>query len=384
MNRRWKALLAAGVIVVLAGCGAITTASDEAASDDSAPPVVAPETMDRLRQMIAEAEQVPEWKPAGPEFDASAAAGKSLFVMPVSSQLPVCDQVSKDMVTIAQRAGLTATYFQNDGQTASWVQGINQAITQGFDAIALVCGINPDALAPQMQQARDAGIAVVDLHLSDVSVPANELIAAQTSGEFAESMRLAAASALVASGGAPIDALVITSNENPPSVTMQHAVIEAFSEYCGDACEVRVENVPIPDWATKVQSTVSSALVANRDIRAVIPVYDGMIPPAVAAIQGSGVPAKVYSFGGTPEYVRHMGAGAPIGGNNGPGDLWMAYSGMDQVLRLLSGQPAAPASDSYAPYRLWTPNNWTEVDGAGEGFGTEFESEYLRLWGLAP
>jgi ribose transport system substrate-binding protein len=338
-----------------------------------------------LRQMIAAAERVPEWSPPGPAFDASAAAGKSLFVMPVSSQLPVCDQVSKDMVAIAERVGMTATYFENDGQTASWVQGISQALSRGYDAIALVCGINPDALAPQMQQARDAGVPVVDLHLSDVSVPANDLIAAQTSGEFARSMRLAAASALVSSDGAPLDALVITSNENPPSVTMQQAATDAFAEYCGDACEVRVENVPIPDWATKVQSTVSSALVADRDIRAVIPVYDGMIPPAVAAVQGSGVAgAKVYTFGGTPEYVTLMGNGAPIGGNNGPQHLWMAYSGMDQVLRLLSGQPAVPAADEYAPYRLWTPNNWSEINGPNQGFGTAFEPGYLKLWGLAP
>ncbi len=40
------------------------------------------------------------------------------------------------------------------------------------------------------------GIQVVDMHLADVSVPADPLIAGQTNGEFNKSMRMGVYSAL--------------------------------------------------------------------------------------------------------------------------------------------------------------------------------------------
>ena len=93
-----------------------------------------------------------------------------------------------------------------------------------------VCGIDPNALTPQMEAAREAGIAVVDMHLADVSVPADPLIAGQTNGEFNKSMVMGVYSALIASGGEPIDVFVITSNENPPSVGMEQTVKDTLAE----------------------------------------------------------------------------------------------------------------------------------------------------------
>jgi len=71
-------------------------------------------------------------------------------------------------------------YYQNDGGPQAWQAGMEQAINGGYDGVALVCGIDPNALTPQMEQAREMGISVVDMHLADVSVPADPLIAGQT------------------------------------------------------------------------------------------------------------------------------------------------------------------------------------------------------------
>ena len=148
-----------------------------------------------------------------------------------------------------------------------------------------VCGIDPNALTPQMEAAREAGIAVVDMHLADVSVPADPLIAGQTNGEFNKSMVMGVYSALIASGGEPIDVFVITSNENPPSVGMEQTVKDTFAELCS-ACNVESQNVPIPDWfAGTGQTTIDSALVANPDLDAVFTVYDFMMPVVVGSIK---------------------------------------------------------------------------------------------------
>ena len=121
-------------------------------------------------------------------------AGKKIFSMPVSSQLEGCDRMARSVVDIAKSVGMTdSTYFQNDGGPQAWVQGMNLAINQGYDGVALVCGIDPAALAPQMEAARAAGIAVVDMHLADVADPPSDLIAAQTNGQFNRAMELGVA-----------------------------------------------------------------------------------------------------------------------------------------------------------------------------------------------
>ena len=223
-------------------------------------------------------------------------AGKKIFSMPVSSQLEGCDRMARTVVDIAKSVGMTdSTYFQNDGGPQAWVQGMNLAINQGYDGVALVCGIDPAALAPQMEAARAAGIAVVDMHLADVSEEPSDLIAAQTNGQFNRAMELGVAQALIESEGRPIDALVITSNENPPSIGMEQTVKDQLAELCGDECGVESINIPIPDYATELTSAVSSALVANPDIRAVFTVFDAQTPFVLPAIQSSNVDAKTYA-----------------------------------------------------------------------------------------
>jgi ribose transport system substrate-binding protein len=225
------------------------------------------------------------------------------------------------------------------------------------------------------------------MHLADVSVPADPLIAGQTNGEFNKSMVMGVYSALIASGGEPIDVFVITSNENPPSVGMEQTVKDTFAELCS-ACNVETQNVPIPDWfGGKGQTTIDSALVANPDLDAVFTVYDFMMPVVVGSIKSHGSDAKVYAFGGdAPVVATMLEADSPIGTDMGPGYLWMAYSGADQLFRAMTGEPVIPADKAYAPYRLWTAENAAErtVDTSSEtensGFGTDFIQGYRDLW----
>ena len=148
------------------------------------------EKLAELKAEVAAAAESPDFEPQGPAFSVRRLAGKKIFSMPVASSLTGCDNMAKWVVGIAQSVGMEDSfYFQNDGGPQAWQAGMEQAINGGYDGVALVCGIDPNALTPQMEAAREAGISVVDLHLADVSVPADPLIAGQTNGEFNQSMR---------------------------------------------------------------------------------------------------------------------------------------------------------------------------------------------------
>src|SRR3978361_1906129 len=271
---RRLALPAALVALGLAATGC-SPGSSGTGSSSGAGTAVSASKLAELRTQLKEAQAVPTFAPQGPAFSVASLAGKKILSMPVSSQLKGCDNMARQVVDIAKATGMPgSTYFQNDGGPAAWVQGMNQAINGGYEGVALVWGIDPASLAPQMAAAKAAGMKVVDMHLADVSEPASDLIAGQTNGQFNRSMAMGVAQSLVESKGKAIDALVITSNENPPSVGMEKTVKDEYAKLCGKDCGVQSVNIPIPDYATKLSGAVSSALVANPKIKAVFMVFD--------------------------------------------------------------------------------------------------------------
>ncbi len=359
-----------------------TEATDDG-STDAPEGGVSAEKLAELEAEVAAAAEMPPFEPQGPAFSVADLAGKKIFSMPVASSLTGCDNMAQWVVGIAKSIGLEESfYFQNDGGPAAWQEGMQQAINGGYDGVALVCGIDPNALTPQMEEARALGIQVVDMHLADVSVPADPLIAGQTNGEFNESMRMGVYSALIASGGEPIDVFMITANENPPSVGMEQTVEDTLAELCS-GCTFESQNVPIPDFFGGAgQSTIDAALVANPELDAVFLSYDFMAPVVEGSIKANGSEAEIYAFGGDFPVVSTMTApDSAMGTDMGPDFLWMAYSGADQLFRAMAGEPVIPSDEAFAPYRLWTSENAGEKgEAAGAGFGDDFLQGYYDLW----
>ena len=339
-----------------------------------------------LQALVDNAKKVPSFVAPGPAFDTSKLKGKKIFVFPTASQLPVCNQIADDVVELAGKFGMTGTNFQNSGGPSAWIPGMQQAISQKYDAIVLVCGIDPNLIKPQVQAATKAGIAVIDSGLGDTQDggKSDPLVTAQTNIPNIESIQRTIDVAILDHKGQPFNSFMITSNEVPSGVVMAKAIKDEFAKYC-PKCQVKTANVSVPEWATKVQSTVSSALVADPSIKAVIPIFDGEVPPAAAAVKASGKSdVKLYgNYGGTPAYIAQMATGQiPMATNTGPSHLWRAYAVMDQTLRVLSGAGKVSPEMASDPSRLWTPENASENAGVNDGFGTAFIDGYNKIWGI--
>jgi ABC-type sugar transport system substrate-binding protein len=176
---------------------------------------------------------------------------------------------------------------------------------------------------------------------------------------------------------------MVTSDEVPAGVKMEAAVEDEFKKYC-PGCHIQKVNVAIPDWGTKIQGEVSSALLANPNIKAVIPIFDGMVPPAGAAVTASNKKdVFLYGdYGGTPAYIQEMGKTIPMHSDTGPTHLWRAYATSDQMFRVLTTGKGLDPNDAFDPHRLWTLDNKGDVTGENDGFGTDFVTGYRALWGL--
>ena len=181
--------------------------------------------------------------------------------------------------------GIKTTIYTNQAQPSQWAAGVNQAIAQKPDLIMLQGAPDPRVLQPQLIAAKKAGIPVLVTHFFEESDPMPPNVTALVRVQFNQAARLEADWTIVDSGG-KANAVVLTSNEVPIAKGMLNAMKQEFSKCSG--CKLTIVNVPIPDWATKIQTEVQSALVKDPGVNYVIPFVDGMASFAAVRHHGGG------------------------------------------------------------------------------------------------
>lgn len=342
-------------------------------------------TLGELNTAVSQASAVPPFVAPGPAIsNPSSLKGDKMMAIPDSSHLASCEQNSNVFASIGAAMGTPVTVFQNDGLPSQWEQGIETAIHEHYKAIALFCGIDPDSIAPQLRQAKAAGIKVVEYG----ALATTPLLTAETIAPYAQDDTALVDAALAATGGKPTDALVITANSVIEMPIMVAAIKAEFAKRCGSACKLTFVDVEVPDWATKVQSTVTSALIANPDITTVIPTFSGMLTyavPGVQAARAKNVHLFAFGQGNTENKQQETAPGSTLilGDINGSAQ-WTAYMAYYQTALVLAGQTPVTLDQAYAPGRMFTPANVHEYFDSAGGFGTAFVNGFRKLLGLTP
>jgi ribose transport system substrate-binding protein len=380
----WLVAVAAGSLVVLTACspGGSSTpaASDSAGGSAAGGPTTA--QLAKMQTLANEYTAVPKFVAPGPAFDVSSLKGKKIMVMPTASQLVACEAIAKNIAKLAETVGMTAKVFDNSGGAQGWIPGVQQATSQKYDALVLVCGIDPNLIKPQIEAAEAAGVSVIDSGLGDADLHTpNEIVTASTNIGQSRPHTAAAALAFLAAKGAPIDFLEVTSNDIPSSVSMSKAFHSFVSENCS-ACKIKSINVAVPDWGNKIQPAVASALLADPKITVIMATFDGMLNPIDAAIKTSGNKnVHIYGLtGGTPEYIAEMGTGSKAMTNVGSSTSWRAYAAADLTFRVLA-KTTIPSPDAEADgMRIFTPDNYKESADPDGGYGDVYPKGYESLW----
>jgi ABC-type sugar transport system substrate-binding protein len=376
---------AAIVALALAACGASggSSSGTTSAAGTSTGTLTPGTTLAELKAAVTTASAVPAFTPPGPAIsDPAALKGDKMMAIPDSSHLASCEQNAQVFASIGSDMGTPVTVFQNDGEPSQWEQGIETAIDEKYKAIALFCGINPDSIAPQLRQAIAAGIKVVEYG----ALAASPLLTAETIAPYAQDDTALVDAALAETGGKPTNALIITANSVIEMPIMVAAIKAEFAKRCGSACKLTFVDIEVPDWATKVQSTVTSELIANPDITTLIPTFSGMLAYAVPGVQAARAKnVHIFTFGqGNTENKQQEtppGSTMILGDINGSAQ-WTGYEAYYQTALVLSGQPPVPLEQAYAPGRMFTPQNVSEYFNNAGGFGTSFINGFRQLFGL--
>jgi len=373
MRHVWRAHAMPRVTVVLSGAAASAVVAVVATA------AVPSDIANRVKTYKA----IPQFVQPGPPIDASKARGKTIFIIPESSSIPFINTIDQSIQKVAKLVGVKTVVYTNQAQPSQWAAGMNQAVAQKPDLIMLQGAPDPRVLQPQLIAAKKAGIPVLVTHFFEESDPMPPNVSALVRVQFNQAARLEADYTIADTGG-KANVVIVTSNEVPIAKGMLNAMKQEFAK-CGSGCKYTIVNVPIPDWATKIQTEVQSALVKNPAANYVIPFVDGMSQFALAGITAAGKTGKVKiaTFNGTPFALKLIQDGNVLAMDVGENLDWLGWADMDQALRLLVG--AKPVQSEHTPLRVFDKSN---VHQAGTppkdstGYGNAYVAAYKKLWGL--
>ncbi len=333
-----------------------------------------------IEAKVAEHQKLPVFVPPGQPFNAkSCMADKKVMVVPFSSAVEFTGGVATRMTEIAKEIGFRYDHYQTQGQPSQWIQGINQAVTQHYNLVDVLMS-DPRVLLPQASQADQAGVKIVAAHASGFDTPAPAPFQ-NVQIDYTEAGRLMAQWAVLKTQG-KANVLAIVSEDSFSANSLKNGIKEVM-EKC-ENCKVKYLNVPVTDWATRMQSTVQSALLADQSINYILPIYDGMaqfVVPAVDLTQ-SADRVKIATFNGSP-YVLQLVQQGKVEMDIGESIDWVAHAIVDAEMRILCGLPAI--KDPKVPLYIFDASNAKSAGTPPKistGYGDAYIAGYRKLWEL--
>jgi ribose transport system substrate-binding protein len=275
------------------------------------------------------------------------------------------------------------------------------------DLIVLNGAPNPAQLQPQLEQAKKAGIPVLATHMDQpwpaceenpelknerfgelgvcfgagaIDPKVHENLTGLVAGPLAPQAYVEAHYA-IAQTKAKLNALIIQSSDIYDSQGIVDILQGEFKKLCPDTCKSTVVDVPVSEWASKLQSEAQTALQRDPTINFVIPLFDSMTQFLSPALKVAGrTDVGVVSFNGTPFVLKKVQDGevtAVLGENLD----WIAHASMDQAMRILTG--TEQVKDALIPLRVFDKSNASEAGtppAFDTGYGDAYKAGYRELW----
>jgi ABC-type sugar transport system substrate-binding protein len=169
----------------------------------------------------------------------------------------------------------------------------------------------------------------------------------------------------------------------PASPPQAEATVSEVERLCPD-CDVKVEDVQIPQWQSSIPTLFQTTVNSEPDRTYLLPIYDGQALPGLGALRTTGnQDVKVGSFNATPGIVEQLtdpssALKLDVGGQN----EWWAYAAADQIFRVLSG--AEPIENYHVGLRIFDESNADLIQGDDEFAwyeSDEYTTKFPELWG---
>lgn len=340
-------------------------------------------------ELVAKASAAPTFAaPAGVgPIDFAALKGKKVAIINLVKAVPILTQWEDEITAAMAGSGVELTSVDGKFDPNEWGRGIEQAVSGKADLIFLL-GVPPTAVAPQIAEAKKAGIPVIASlqGYAGKSLAAVPDLTADVGYDYRVPGKLMA-DWFVADSAGKGTALIMSSDDNSSSPDVWGAMEAEIKRLCPD-CKVKKEDSTVPQWSDGTLQQRTKALIQeDPTITHILAVYDGMTLAIEPALVEAGVAdkIKVAGFNGTPAVMANVQKGTAVKMDVGNPNMWFSASAADAILTTLSGKK--PIEDAGVPFRIFTADNLTGIDTSKEDpknwYGIDPKAEYRKLWGLA-
>lgn len=366
-------------VLALSAC-TVPGSSTASGGDDSSVPAAVVQTLEDHSGPVTPAY-------AAPPFDASSAAGKTVWWVPQSTANPFLSILGQNFVAALESQGVTVMTCDGKNNPVDGNNCIDQAIAQGGAAIQ-VDGPEATTYTAQLEAARKAGIPVFSGAAVDAANPLVQGLTGQTSQAFRLSGTLLA-DWVARDSAASAHVLFLTTPDVAGSVEEEKAFSQELASVCPHCASV-VKGVTLANWATDIAPVVNAELLRDHDIDYVVPAFDPMTQFAAPAIQQAGRAGTVQiaTVNGSLQQMQQLRQGQLIGVEVGVDLNALGYLEADQVLRSLAG--AEPLTTfPVGPVRIFDRSNAGDLDltadkQASGAWYTEkpgaYSEFFARLW----
>ena len=175
--------------------------------------------------------------------------------------------------------------------------------------------------------------------------------------------------------------LILNDSEFSTSVGIYAKAAQSYVKKNCPACKVTMKDELFATAATHIPADVQNVLRANPDIKWIICGYDYQAGFAVQGLKQAGVSGvSVVASGGSAPQLNQVRSGtSPYVADQLVSGVWAAWTGADEAMRLILGQHV---KTEVVPFRLLTKVNIPATNSASALTGTDFETPFLKLWGV--
>jgi len=328
-----------------------------------------------------------QWKAPGPPFDASKAAGKSVYYIGVDMSIPILQTIAGQLKDALATAGAKLVVCDGKGQPTEWKSCADNAVARKAGAI-IVESFPAELIAGSLANAKKAGIPVIDGNNADPTDPLGTGTDARVAFQYSKSGRLVSDWVIADSKG-KANVLILATSDVPNSKAVVKNGYEAeLKEKC-PGCKFTTKSIPIAQWSTNLGPLTQSSLNSDPNINYIIPAYDGMSTFVLPAIRQAGKAdkVKVATFNADLDPMQNMAKGNMIGVDVGSHNTYEGWAYADQAMRLMTGQK--PLQDELVPIRVFTADNVKDLtltpaaEKSGEWYGDPtYKTEFPKLWGV--
>ncbi|PZS22912.1 MAG: hypothetical protein DLM61_25065 [Pseudonocardiales bacterium] len=378
MHRYWT-VLTAGIVtlvvtVLLAGCSSSGSVSTHKADSSG---------VTRARALIAAASGQVTWTAPGPAFDARPAAGKSVVWVSDNQSIPFSTDTYAGFKAGLNADGVKTSIFDSQSSLGTADRGIRQAADAGAAAIMLQ-DIPSGGVSSAVNYATSKHVPVFGFTTQESGVAALAPLSGQTSFCYSCAGRLMAAQAVVQSNGSFKGVIFEATTVGAINTAEVQGITSGVKEFCPQECSVSVKDVPVATWASQM-TTATTTAVADPSIGYLFPIYDGALPYVLTGLRSSHTDnrVRVVSYNASQGIIDNIAKKTPLTADPGNPSAWAGWAAADQVLRVLTGHPAA--QDAHIPLRNFDASNVGTLDpGKPDSWypGVDYQTKYRSLWSL--